>query len=480
MPRLVRRRAERDRLRSLRGRPARRLPRLGVGRAGGASSARADGESRGHAAASGTRAASQLLLDRPEATILAVTHRRPDPRTSSTPADGLGADARASRRRARRAVVLDGRAGRRAAGSADSAGLAAPPSLRPVGTMQALLDRVEASIRAHDLIPPGGEVTCLVSGGADSTCLWHALGELGYRVSAVHVHHGLRGAEADADARHAASCSAPRSIAAPAARDRGGAARHSATRADRGPRPPRDRPHGLRPGRDRPLRPRRERLHPADQGAARGRRRAAAAHGLARGDGGVLPRARPAVPHRHDEPRTRSAASSATRSCRCSSGSTPRADASLLALADERPRLPRALERTLAELLARPAGTSAPTSAAASGRCASTARSGSRASVELGPVAARRATGRTSRFAAAVRGIASQAAARRCRICSWTPRCRGRSATAGRSSCAATRSWPCRASPRRRAGKVRCERRGGAVSERMTAEANSRRASARS
>jgi len=41
---------------------------------------------------------------------------------------------------------------------------------------------------------------CLVSGGADSTCLWHVLRELGYRVSALHVNHGLRGAESDADA----------------------------------------------------------------------------------------------------------------------------------------------------------------------------------------------------------------------------------------------------------------------------------------
>ena len=41
---------------------------------------------------------------------------------------------------------------------------------------------------------------CLVSGGADSTCLYHALSELGYRVSALHVDHGLRGAESDADA----------------------------------------------------------------------------------------------------------------------------------------------------------------------------------------------------------------------------------------------------------------------------------------
>lgn len=42
---------------------------------------------------------------------------------------------------------------------------------------------------------------CLVSGGADSTCLFHALRELGYRVSALHVDHGLRGAESDEDAR---------------------------------------------------------------------------------------------------------------------------------------------------------------------------------------------------------------------------------------------------------------------------------------
>lgn len=64
--------------------------------------------------------------------------------------------------------------------------------------------RVEEFIRRHDLISPGGEVTCLVSGGADSTCLWHVLRALGYRVSALHVNHGLRGAESDADARFCA------------------------------------------------------------------------------------------------------------------------------------------------------------------------------------------------------------------------------------------------------------------------------------
>jgi tRNA(Ile)-lysidine synthase len=65
----------------------------------------------------------------------------------------------------------------------------------------ALRARVEEHIRRRDLIPASGEVVCLVSGGPDSTCLWHALGALGYRVSALHVNHKLRGAESEEDAR---------------------------------------------------------------------------------------------------------------------------------------------------------------------------------------------------------------------------------------------------------------------------------------
>ena len=65
-------------------------------------------------------------------------------------------------------------------------------------------ERVESLIRRHELIPRGDEVVCLVSGGADSTCLWHVLRELGYGVSAVHVNYGLRGVEADEDARFCA------------------------------------------------------------------------------------------------------------------------------------------------------------------------------------------------------------------------------------------------------------------------------------
>jgi tRNA(Ile)-lysidine synthetase-like protein len=64
-----------------------------------------------------------------------------------------------------------------------------------------VLERIEQHIHRHELIEPKGDVTCLVSGGPDSTCLWHALRALGYRVSALHVDYGLRGAESDAAAR---------------------------------------------------------------------------------------------------------------------------------------------------------------------------------------------------------------------------------------------------------------------------------------
>jgi len=65
----------------------------------------------------------------------------------------------------------------------------------------ALRVRIEEHTRGHDLVPASGEVVCLVSGGPDSTCLWHALGALGYRVSALHVNHKLRGTDSEEDAR---------------------------------------------------------------------------------------------------------------------------------------------------------------------------------------------------------------------------------------------------------------------------------------
>ncbi len=84
--------------------------------------------------------------------------------------------------------------------------------------LEGLRARVERHIRRHELIEAGGEITCLVSGGADSTCLWHVLGELGYRVSALHVNHGLREAESDEDARFCREVLGAEVVAAPPGR----------------------------------------------------------------------------------------------------------------------------------------------------------------------------------------------------------------------------------------------------------------------
>ena len=50
-----------------------------------------------------------------------------------------------------------------------------------------------------------GRVLALVSGGADSTLLVAVLAELGFDVRGLHVAHGLRGAESDADAAFVAA-----------------------------------------------------------------------------------------------------------------------------------------------------------------------------------------------------------------------------------------------------------------------------------
>ncbi len=79
----------------------------------------------------------------------------------------------------------------------------------------ALRARIEEHVRRHDLITPGGDVLCLVSGGADSTCLWHALDALGYTVDALHVNHGLRGRDSDEDASFCAEVLGARVVEAP-------------------------------------------------------------------------------------------------------------------------------------------------------------------------------------------------------------------------------------------------------------------------
>ena len=68
-------------------------------------------------------------------------------------------------------------------------------------------EKVEQYIREQGMIQKGDRVVAAVSGGADSVCLLSVLaelqGRLGFELRAVHVHHGLRGAEADRDSAFA-------------------------------------------------------------------------------------------------------------------------------------------------------------------------------------------------------------------------------------------------------------------------------------
>ncbi|MDR2355257.1 MAG: tRNA lysidine(34) synthetase TilS [Clostridiales Family XIII bacterium] len=67
---------------------------------------------------------------------------------------------------------------------------------------------IRKTIAEHALIEAGMQVVVGLSGGPDSTCLFHALaslrGALRFGLSAVHVNHGLRPAAAERDARFAA------------------------------------------------------------------------------------------------------------------------------------------------------------------------------------------------------------------------------------------------------------------------------------
>lgn len=70
--------------------------------------------------------------------------------------------------------------------------------------MEGLEHRVRETMEQYHMLEPGDRVIAAVSGGADSVCLLALLCQmkeaLGIRIRAVHVHHGLRGAEADRDA----------------------------------------------------------------------------------------------------------------------------------------------------------------------------------------------------------------------------------------------------------------------------------------
>ena len=226
-------------------------------------------------------------------------------------------------------------------------------SARLLGHTEAMLLRLESFIREQNLIEPGGEVTCLVSGGADSTCLWHALGALGYRVSALHVAHCLRGAESDEDARFCRESFGAEVVQATGsteaelrdaryavATDRLRATGHTAS----------DHVESVLLGLVASGTPQRIKAERED-GVVR------PLLGLWREETRAYCEER-GLPYREDSsnPQTKRGLIR-DQILPLLERLDPRARASLLALADERPRLPRTLERTLAELLAGRGGT---------------------------------------------------------------------------------------------------------------------------
>ena len=66
-----------------------------------------------------------------------------------------------------------------------------------------MTERVRSFMEKWNMTEPGDTVILGLSGGADSAALFAVLLELkdamGFALRAVHVHHGLRGSEADRD-----------------------------------------------------------------------------------------------------------------------------------------------------------------------------------------------------------------------------------------------------------------------------------------
>lgn len=67
--------------------------------------------------------------------------------------------------------------------------------------MDKFLRKIQQTIAEYGMLKPGEPVLVALSGGADSVALLLSLRELGYPVRACHLHHGLRGGEADRDER---------------------------------------------------------------------------------------------------------------------------------------------------------------------------------------------------------------------------------------------------------------------------------------
>lgn len=71
-------------------------------------------------------------------------------------------------------------------------------------------DKVEKFITEHGMLENVKNVVAGVSGGADSMCMLHILNQMreryGYHLCVVHIHHGIRGKDADEDLAYVEKC----------------------------------------------------------------------------------------------------------------------------------------------------------------------------------------------------------------------------------------------------------------------------------
>ena len=310
------------------------------------------------------------------------------------------------------------------------------------GRGEACSSASSAHIRAGELVPRGGDVTCLVSGGADSTCLWHALRALGYGVS--RAPRPPRPTRRRVGCRRRALCRSSRAPRSSTPRPPGHARRASATvryRLTEG--------RGLRAtghtasdqvetvlyrlvssGTTRGIRLRR------GDGVVRPLLAA-----LARGDGGATAARTTSRTGRLLERRHRSAGWSASGSSRCSRRLASRARASLLALSAERSAFHGALER-VPRRPSRPRGghPHRPISARRPRRALVRVLR-LEGTVGCGPWRLEGDAARPRRPLPSARRSPRGPFGRRCRISSWTRRCRGTSAPPGRVVVAGTVRW---------------------------------------
>ena len=85
----------------------------------------------------------------------------------------------------------------------------APPPTRPLARLRRVEPALRRALRGPCRVAPGTRLLVAVSGGADSTALLVGLHriakEFGYSLEAAHLHHGLRGKDADRDQARVAS-----------------------------------------------------------------------------------------------------------------------------------------------------------------------------------------------------------------------------------------------------------------------------------